>query len=150
MKLATIDISRILDESKRGVQLMKRIKEMSERYDQEGMGLAQKLQELRDKLQKVNETTPRPLVVKMQRDAQYFEGQLNQLRQRAQTEISMTVEHYRNLVLDEVQPFISAYAKEKTLALVLPVGMGQALYVAPEVDITQAILLAYDKAQTKV
>ena len=149
MKLATVDISRILDESKRGLQLMKRIKEMSERLDAEGVGLAQKLQELRDKLQKVNDVTPRTLVIKMQRDAQFYEAQLNQLRQRAQGEISVTVEHYRNMVLDEVNPIILSYAKEHNLSLVLPAAPGQVLFASPDVDITPAILAAYDKAQVK-
>jgi outer membrane protein len=149
MELATVDITRILDESKRGQSFMKKIREMTERYDKEGMEIAQKLQDIRDKMAKVSESTPRAFVVKMQRDAQFFEAQLNQLRQRAQGDVSVSVEHYRNIVLDEIQSFIASYAKDAKIDLVLPVGMGQALYVSPKTDITQAVLLAYDKAQGK-
>ena len=145
MKIGVVNVNHILETSQRGRSLLQKLSELNAKYESEGTAMANKIQELQERLQQISASpTQQANLAKLQRDVQMTELSLRQLQERAQSDMTMTSERYRQRVFSEIATVVEAYAKQNSIDLVLYTPNPQIAFASSAATLTNAILERYD------
>lgn len=145
MKMGIVNMNHILETSQRGRNLLQKLSELNAKYESEGAALAAKIQDIQERVQQLAASPANQAsMAKLQRDVQMTELTLRQLQERAQNDMNLTSERYRQRVFSEVATVVESYAKQQGLDLVMYGPNPQIAYVGPNADITAAVLERYD------
>ena len=145
MKLGTVDMTRILDGSKRGKALSERLKAIHDKHQAQIGPLETKLQQVSKSLNNAPPTGNMEVSFKLQRDSRLLDMELRFVRERGRAEIEMTRDHFRQLLIKEVEPMLEALADEKGCTVVLTVPGSGVLYAQPDLDLTDDLLQRLDQ-----
>jgi outer membrane protein len=144
MQIGTVNLVRILDDSKRGQALSKKLQGIAEKWQQDLTTVQQRLQNTQERIQKGGAALQPDVAFKLQRDARIYEIELRSLQERLRLDIETHREHYRKQLLDEIHPLVRALADEKGCEVVVAEGSQQVLYAKGAVDLTPSLLARMD------
>ena len=135
---------KILDQSKRGQALSERLRKLDDKYQSQLGPLQLKLEKVHgslkdEKVQKTPET-----LFKLRRDQRLLEMELQSFRERAQFEIESARNHFRELLLAELQPMMKDLATSEALDAILTLPNPGIPYFNNKHDLTEGLLKRYD------
>lgn len=145
METAVINISRLLDESKRGKALSARLRSIAEKWQKDLGTVEQKLTHSRARLEKSGLGAPAEVTFRLQRDISILDMERRSLLERQRADIEGHREHFRAQLLDELQPILQGVCEERGLKIVMAVTGPELAFVAPDADITDVVMARLDE-----
>lgn len=147
-KVAIISIQDAITRTQEGQKLIKELQDRYEPKSKELEGLNTELNELRNQLNKGQNTMSDDARRELMRRIQQKERDQQRAVQDAQGEFNQEQQKIFNDVGGKVVSVITKYAQEKGYSIVLDISSPQSpvLYAVNEVNITNDIIAAYDTA----
>src|SRR5688572_27693945 len=106
MAIGFVDITRILEDSKRGKSLMEKLNKVAQRWQGSTDLLEKKLQQANDRLQTMQQSPNPSALFEVSHKMRLYRAELNQLQERAEMDLSGLSEFFREQVLSELHPII--------------------------------------------
>lgn len=144
MDIGVVDITRLLDESKRGREASAKLRGIVDKWQAQIQEIDGKLRSAQERLQKAGANATLETVFKNQRDMRIFDIELRSLQERQRLDVEANREHMRNQLLADARPVLEKLAQERGLSLVLTTNRGDVAYAADNVDITTELIAALD------
>ena len=140
--IGVVDIAKVLDESKLGMRLSKKLEASAMRWQQRGEELKKKHEQASAALQKAAPQDPNRQ--RFKRDLQLLEMQLRTSQEQMRYDLETQREEFRATLLQQTKPIIDELSKTKNFSLVLTVPNPMVAYVSDENNITHTVLERLD------
>lgn len=145
MKLAVVNISKVLDKSRRARMFAQELQNIAQEW-QKKLQVTERLRtQAEEKLSKLTEGALPEQVFGLERERRLFDAELNQMRERSELDLSMRAQRFQAQVAEEIAPLIAEHAKAQSIDAVLSAVGSQVLYSAAALDCTDDILKMYDQ-----
>ncbi|MEA2101885.1 MAG: OmpH family outer membrane protein [Thermodesulfobacteriota bacterium] len=148
-KIAYVDGQKIINESIRGKNAIKELKQTYELKQQEISKKEQEINRLREEISAQRLTMKEDVLTEMKARYQKEGTELNRFMKDAQEEIKRKQITLFKPISNEIDAVIQSYGMEHGLDLILDKGNPVFLYGSQEIDVTDAILKIYDNQQVK-
>ena len=144
MNIAVINITRILDESKRGRSLSERLKSKIEQWQAEITKVNESLTKIRSNFEKSPTTAPVDAVFKLRKDARLQEMELNNLQEKMRFEIESTREHFQMIMIEQIKPIVKKICVQKEIDATFTHPSPTLIYHNAKQDITKEVITKLD------
>jgi Skp family chaperone for outer membrane proteins len=144
MELAVVNITRLLDQSKRGQGLSDELRAVAEGWQAKITEVEVKLKKAQERLNHQGPSASVEQLFSLQREVRMAELEASGLQQRQRADVEAHRDFFRTQVMNEVRPLLSIIAKEKKLDLVLAMTDDAPAFVAPSIDVTALVIERLD------
>lgn len=145
MQVGIVDTGRVLNESKAGKFVSNKLQELNRSWQEKASLLEQQLIEAKKRLSKDDAKTPLPKLFKHRHEVRMLEMELNHLQQSAQTDLEAHSEFWQTSLSQTLSSELENYGKKLQLSMVLTGPSAQIPFVATTIDITEKIIVEFDK-----
>ena len=144
MAVGYLEVTRVLDDSRRGQALSKKLQGIAQKWQGQIAGVRAKLDQARDRLRKTGVAISGDTAFLNRRDIALFEAEIRGLEERMQIDINANREHFRNQLLEEIHALAANIAEEANLEMLLLLSKEQVAYAAAGKNLTDVFLKRFD------
>ncbi len=145
VKIAVIDIKKIVKESKYGQEIMQKLQKKYDEFSAEIQAKAKKLEELKKEIENKGSLWSKDVKQKKEEEYKKLLEQLTTLQEKAQYEMQEYQKQLLEPVLKKLVKVIKDYVKDKNYDLVLEKNQPGIYYASSRIDITSKILALFNK-----
>jgi len=146
-KMAVIDVQRVVTESDPGKEALGQLKELQDQKIEEGRGVQQRLDELRDRFNKQRFTLAEDKLAELTKQIEDEGIALKRFQDDAQRDL----EDARRKALEglelKIMPIISALGAEQGLTMIFNKFQSGLVYADDSVDITDEVIRRFNTSQ---
>lgn len=146
MKMASINLARVLDGSRRGQAMARQLERVAAAWTEKGRALQARLDRLQAARERETQPAPAEARFQLELEAQLISAELRHLRDGLELELEATRKHLRALLLEEVRGHVEAAALARSIDVVLATPSAEIVYSSPRLDITDEIIERLDQA----
>ncbi len=147
LKVAVIDVQRVVTESDPGKQALQKLKELQDQKIEEGRGIQQELDALREQFNKQRFTLTDEKLEQMSKQIEDAQIALQRFEDDAQREISDARRKELGGLEERIMPVIDAIGREQGLTLIFNKFQSGLVYAADQVDITDEVIRRFNTSQ---
>jgi len=147
MKIAVIDVQRVVTESDPGKQALQKLKELQDQKIQEGRSIQQELDALREQFNKQRFTLTDEKLEQMSKQIEDKQIALQRFEDDAQREISDARRKELGGLEERIMPVIDEIGREQGLTLIFNKFQSGLVYADNEVDITDEVIRRFNTSQ---
>jgi outer membrane protein len=144
--IAVIDVQRVVTESDPGKEALAGLKVLQDQKIEEGRGLQQELDALRDQLNKQQFTLSEEKLEELGKQIQSKGIALQRFQDDAQRELDEARRKVLSGLEERIMPIIDDVGKEKGLSLIFNKFQSGLVYAAESVDITDEVIRRFNTA----
>lgn len=146
VKLGYVDLQQALNNSQAGQEAKKRISKKAKEFEQQAAEKRQKLQALRQEIDKQGMMLSDEARSDKQRKLQNKVKDFKRFSQDAQEELKQEDQQYTQQIIEDLLRVVNRIGKERDFTMILEKSEGAVLYASEGVDLTADVVSAYDKA----
>lgn len=144
LKVAVIDVQRLLTDSAEGKQAMEQLKALGESKKQQIEGLQGDITELRNRLAEGRLSLSEERQDQLEKDLQTKLVDLRRVQEDANRELEQAQDKALGAIEAKVIPLIATIAEEQGYTMVFNKYQSGLLYATDSIDITDAVLTRFD------
>jgi len=134
----------VVDGCKQGRLLTQMLIELTQKAQNEAVKIENRLDAIRKQLSQAEKLHPDKLF-ELGKEQQVLSMNLRHVRERSQTELTMSAQRYKDQVLEQAQPSIEKVAQAKNADMVLHLPNPQIIYAKVDLDITEDVIKELEK-----
>ena len=147
VKLAVIDVQRVVTESDPGKEVMQKLRALSDSKAQQGQTLQQELTALQDQLNKQRFTVSEARQAEMSKQIEDKQIAIRRFQDDAQRELQEAQRRELGGLEERILPIINQIGQERGLTLIFNKFQSGLVYADDTIDITDAVITKFNTAQ---
>ena len=147
VKVAVIDVQRVVTESDPGKEVMQKLRTLSDAKAQEGQGLQQELATLQDQFNKQRFTVSEARQAEMSKQIEDKQIAIRRFQDDAQRELQDAQRRELGSLEERILPIIDQVGQEQGLTLIFNKFQSGLVYADQQVDITDSVIQRFNTAQ---
>ena len=147
VKVAVIDVQRVVTESDPGKEVMQKLRNISDAKAQEGQALQQELATLQDQFNKQRFTVSEARQAEMSKEIEDKQIAIRRFQDDAQRELQDAQRRELGGLEERILPIINQVGQEQGLTLIFNKFQSGLVYADETVDITDSVIQRFNTAQ---
>jgi outer membrane protein len=147
VKVAVIDVQRVVTESDPGKEVMQKLRTISDAKAQEGQALQQELATLQDQFNKQRFTVSEVRQAEMSKEIEDKQIAIRRFQDDAQRELQDAQRRELGGLEERILPIINQVGQEQGLTLIFNKFQSGLVYADETVDITDSVIQRFNTAQ---
>ncbi len=147
VKVAVIDVQRVVTESDPGKEVMQKLRTISDAKAQEGQALQQELATLQDQFNKQRFTVSEVRQAEMSKEIEDKQIAIRRFQDDAQRELQDAQRRELGGLEERILPIINQVGQEQGLTLIFNKFQSGLVYADQQVDITDTVIQRFNTAQ---
>ena len=147
VKVAVIDVQRVVSESDAGKEALKQLAQLREQKQQEGQNLQKELDALRDQFAKQRFSLSEAMLAELNKQIEDKNIALQRFQDDATRELNDAQRKTLSALEDRIMPIINAVGKERGMTLIFNKFQSGLVYADTEVDITDEVIKRFNTTQ---
>jgi len=145
LKIAVIDIKKIINTSKYGQEVMNQLQQKYNELSQKIQKKAEEVQALKDEIEKKSSLWSQEVKEKKQSEYQKMLRELRSMQEDAQYEMKEYEKKMLDPVFRELEKVIDEFVSMEKYDLILEKNQPGIYHVSPHLDVTQKVIELFDK-----
>jgi outer membrane protein len=147
VKVAVIDVQRVVTESDPGKEVMQKLRTLSDAKAQQGQSLQQELATLQDQFNKQRFTVSEVRQAEMSKEIEDKQIAIRRFQDDAQRELQDAQRRELGGLEERILPIINQVGQEQGLTLIFNKFQSGLVYADQQVDITDTVIQRFNTAQ---
>ncbi|MFO7766321.1 MAG: OmpH family outer membrane protein [Pelovirga sp.] len=143
-KIAYVDMQRALNQSKAGIAAKEQMTTQVQKYEGEFRTEQQELLQMKEDLEKQASLLSETARSERERDYQRRVTELQRFQQDIQEELQQQDEEFTSRIINEMFEVLQQLGEEGEYAMIIEKNEGAIVYADTEIDLTDALIKAYD------